>query len=353
MVHGAVDDWIRSFHDQHDTGWGKSHFRQSCYDSCEALLCHWPRGDGPGDLLGTPIVDETPVGERGVAVEWLAAVHARMQRQQLGEMVPTRVFVEGFVKPTTMEHKVSLYFFVPPAFRQPPTSFVSHAWDGLMSHWLHALGSLGTAAWLDVFAITQHSGNSTEVAEIGRIVEAISNTQLVMPGCGEPYESMRPIMRSWCIYEIVFSPPGCLHVIVGTNNWKEYRHREQAQSIAEFSVATAEAFDPADKVMIDQLVLDRFQSFDNADELVRGLLYAGFYSHYVQMGDRATDSGTALQREYGKIVPWSEFAGFYLCDAMANGSADGHLSSPEAGPTPPAGMRRVRMERAKSASHLS
>ena len=103
------------------------YMRATTTRACRELLAAWPRGDGPGELLHDPLIDTTPPRERGVMEEWWAAVCSR------APFVPTRIFVEAFVKPVTKASCCALWFFIPPQFRANPTPpngvFISHAWD--------------------------------------------------------------------------------------------------------------------------------------------------------------------------------------------------------------------------------
>ena len=63
--------------------------------ACHKFLSAWPRGSGLGELLVDPVVDDTPARDRGVCANWWQAVVTR------AAFVPTRVFVEAFVKPIT------------------------------------------------------------------------------------------------------------------------------------------------------------------------------------------------------------------------------------------------------------
>ena len=124
------------------------------------------------------------------------------------------------------------------------------------------------------------------------------------------YESMRPILRSWCLYEIAETPAGALHVLVGTLNWKEHRHVQNAGAIRDFTTATSEAWVKADKDMIDNLVLKRFGSFEKADTLLRGLIGAAFSAYF---------AATPGQTHEGK--PWVSFAKYY-CDGAGRQAGD-------------------------------
>jgi len=61
--------------------------------NARVFMENWPRGEGPGELLEVPVVDETPPRDRGASAEWFLAVLSRM----LGENAldtPTRVFMD-------------------------------------------------------------------------------------------------------------------------------------------------------------------------------------------------------------------------------------------------------------------
>ena len=323
-----------------------------------ARLCDgWPLGDGPGQLLPTPVGDPDahPVGERGISTIWLAAAWQMVRHMS----VPTRVFAELFVPAWTESTQNALWFWVPERFRGRPTCFVSHSWDAWLrqtfyltkgverrvcefhdkknggggggadhsrdSTWpcssctfenqpLHTVCAMCRRArdvsgskhendggessgdnqqqlyaWLDTFAITQHRSKrqSQEISLIGKLVRAIGVTVLVIPGTGTPDFAIKPISRSWCVYEIVHTPAGCLVPRAGLHPDIDdiSFHQKLAAQIATCDVRGAEAFKLQDKAMIDNLVLEKCGSFESADHIVRVAMLRAFAERYSGQGD--------------------------------------------------------------------
>ena len=244
-------------------------------DACRMFLSAWPRGSGLGELLMKPLVDDTRVSHRGVCEEWWRAVVAR------AAFVPTRIFVEAFVKPLTRAARCALWFFVPPQYRkrpEPPNGvFISHAWD--LSMW-DIRPDRGSIMWLDTIAIVQHRapvGASAlaeeafpELLELVPTLKAINNTLLILGGgsmgCGP---SLLPLGRSWCCFELAHTPKDSLRVRIGWAIWSLMAAKRVRDSINAIDIAQAEAFDAADKKMIDKLVLKSFGSFACANTMLR------------------------------------------------------------------------------------
>ena len=300
-----IDVWIKNFHEANgNANWAKTkRHRLAAIQSSTCVLGWWPVGNNAGELLAAPVVDNTDVHDRGVAGEWLEKFRERMMNEG-GHRVPTRVLVESFVKPLTRDFGCcALYYFIPPAFRKRPSAFVSHAWDGLIAHFLTEEVTREDSLWLDFIAIKQHPGNVPEVKQIGAIVANIGNTLLCMPGCGDNYEAMRPVARSWCIFEIVNTPDGCLKVVVGTDNLKEARHAQNGASIRQIDVESAQARDDPDKIAIDTLVRKKYGDFNTVNRFLRRLIMAAFFRHYKFMDPSRTGND-------GKRL--CDFAEYYL-----------------------------------------
>lgn len=95
--------------------------KDQAYDAalaaCISILPCWPRGDGPGCLLNSPAVDNTPVHKRGVADAWCEAALAFLSADTQGKYVPTRLFVGVLAKLLTARAGCALYFYLPREFR--------------------------------------------------------------------------------------------------------------------------------------------------------------------------------------------------------------------------------------------
>eukprot|EP01047_Picozoa_sp_COSAG01_P052009 COSAG01_NODE_5425_length_4271_cov_24.200623_1_plen_872_part_00 len=263
-------------------------FDQECsrrYDACHHFLATWPYGSGAGELLAEPIIDATPPRQRGVRADWWLAVASR------AAFVPTRIFVEAFVKPVTKAAQCALWFFIPEVFRARPDPphgvFVSHAWD--LSMW-DIRPEPDSIVWLDTLAIVQHPvlgpGGAKlpadeayiEIRDLVPTVEAISNTLLILGGGGGISAApLLPLARSWCCYEIAHTPKGKLRVRVGWSTWELKEQQQIRLEIDAMDMAKAEAFDPKDKQMIDELVQQKLGSFEKANAVIKDSVLRGYF----------------------------------------------------------------------------
>ncbi len=175
--------------------------------------------------------------------------------------------------------------------------------DGSHNH-AHAVRRLGPDmlfSWLDVFAVTQHKSavQSAEVGSIGTLVRDIGLTVLVLPGDGPTGFAIRPVFRTWCIYEIINTPEDRLVARAGLHlplTDLDY-HRCLCSSIASLSVEDARAFYPEDKARIDGLVVETMGSFENASAVVRAECLRAFRNRYAFV---ARLRGAATVDEYVK-----------------------------------------------------
>jgi hypothetical protein len=252
------------------------------FGACDLCLSAWPRGTGAGELLERPIVDDTPPRHRGVSAEWWLEVARR------APFVPTRIFVEAFVKPVTKADLCALWFFIPERFRAKPQDspggvFISHAWD--LAMW-DIRPDPGSVIWLDTLAIVQHRAEVPEGApakdaypelmDLCPTVQSIANTLLILGG---DVHGLLPLRRSWCCYELAHTPKGRLRVRAGWSDWNYRGQQEIRQGIDSLDMSTAQAFDQADKQMIDELVVESFGSFDKANDVVRASVLHGYVFH--------------------------------------------------------------------------
>lgn len=186
--------------------------------------------------------------------------------------------VVAIIKSATAHTRKPFTHLLPPEQIGTPTIFLSHAWQnefGLVvaaarkyvSNEQQRLASLGAAGsssltfvWLDIFAITQHSGE-TQAHDLTRLEATISNpdcTTLVILD-----EEGIPLTRCWCIFEF-FSTirhangrHGKLQVRAGslapggTGEYLPCVDPERFAKLAEsVDAMSAEASVPADKDMI-------------------------------------------------------------------------------------------------------
>lgn len=116
--------------------------------TCETICTKFPRGKECGMLLWEPVVDDTPLDDRGVSLLWMYRFWAWM-KDDLGwecNKLPTRLFVAIFVEPLVLgptrsqqqqQGVLPLYFLVPIQFCGKPHVFLSHGWDSWLRHLLY------------------------------------------------------------------------------------------------------------------------------------------------------------------------------------------------------------------------
>ena len=283
---------------------------QTMRDTCRAICKHFPRGSGCGCLLLEPIVDDTPLEQRGVSMQWMRKASLWMRDMKCP--IPTRLFVALFVEPLVDGHHqqqsksqdsipqreevIPLYYFIPPEFRGPPQIFMSHGWDS----WLWQLFFLPknsllnshntTHMWVDIFAIVQDPGSvkqKAEVARIGEVVRSIGKTCLVVPGHGSLHFALLPARRSWCCFEIAYTQ--FLLARVGENEGETTRkqdnentrsyHNRLIQEIKDLKCAKATTGSQIEKKTIQDL-LDDMLGLDEADRMIQRALLKSFYERY-------------------------------------------------------------------------
>eukprot|EP01043_Picozoa_sp_COSAG02_P057209 COSAG02_NODE_6906_length_3296_cov_2.229903_1_plen_538_part_00 len=280
------------------------------FKACKFCLATWPRGGGPGELLYEPIIDGTPTSERGVREEWWREACNR------APFVPTRIFVEAFVKPITRGAHCALWFFIPERFRESPLGnggvFISHAWD--LAMW-DIRPEQGSILWMDTIAIPQHDAKRATTRSSWRItlpsrertylpakefyetqalpipdcmgetratlvstVQAIQNTLLILGGTDV---ALLPLTRSWCCYEIAHTPQNKLKVRVGWSSWDVGVQQQNRQLIDSLDLQQAETKDPTDKEMIDHSITSKWGgescSFEEANRAIRARVLHGYF----------------------------------------------------------------------------
>jgi len=191
-----------------------------------AALRTWPRGDQAGQLLVRPEPSNVPIAKRGVKVSWLLGAWQHLTGSTQKHLISTRMFVELLVRPILVNEGVeslSLFDFIPPAFRADPNVFVSHAWDGYFRHLLFYPESLkkvwptDCALWLDIFAYSQldDGPNPERLEEVKQTIQSIGRTVVVFPGDGTPEFAILPATRSWCVFEMLSSKRESIDFRVG------------------------------------------------------------------------------------------------------------------------------------------
>ena len=238
---------------------------QTYIEGARELLTAWPRGDGAGEFMHEPIFDDgsgkthTPAELRGVTAEWWSAVVDR------AAFCPTRAFVVALCRPLTVKYRRALWYWVPPKHRAVPDVFMSHAWDSSLYDIRPPEDA--SAPWVDCLAVGQHSlpakaaadgaggggaegelregdeveaahGSLGDVPRIKNALEDIGRTCMIVPASLRNSE-LGPFARSWCIFEAVMTPPGCLSLHIGWNTWDVAHHRQIAAAIDEVSATCA------------------------------------------------------------------------------------------------------------------
>ena len=297
------DDWVRGCYTEGSASyneWSDPEKKTHVLMMSKSMFGSWPRGEGPGELLREPILDEVPVDERGIKKEWMAAVWDKWIGKEMYWYPLTRMFVSNFVKPITKPFQCDLYDLVPLNYRAKPECFLSHSWDTPIHCIFKACPEDNRGAqsyWLDLFCINQHCYGD-DIGKIGKIVENIKNTTVVLRGEGVPEYNLRCMYRSWCIYEVVHTPNDCLNFFVTAQNGD---HAAYGAAIRVVDVRNASALMSADKEDIDKRVVERFGSFEAANKLVRKLMLKGYLDFFSQghgFGEPGTEDAMDKGRRY-------------------------------------------------------
>ena len=195
--------------------------------------------------------------------------------------VPTKVIVYAFIKSViTINEKESLYFYIPKEFRGKPTAFLSHAWDCFVDRLFMADGNPGIY-WIDIVAINQHHP-ITDLPMLEQTIKDISNTILLIPGWGRnPIVALQPILRSWCVFEILNTPEGALHATITLIDNDEYEIEEICELLSNYTSRDAQAEYLKDKEDIDKKLLKRFETFEAADAALLPLIKAAFRDYLI------------------------------------------------------------------------
>lgn len=309
--------------------------------TCETICTDFPRGERSGQLLLEPVVDNTPLAQRGVSMAWLLDAWHWMRNVtgDLSPVIPTRLFVALFVEPLVSQvqesrgdkHVPALYYFVPLVYRGLPEVFISHGWDSWMRHLLFyprksVPGSVFAEAgeradvflWIDIFAIVQDPGSTlqqSEISSIGDVVRSIGNTCLIVPGHGSPSFALLPARRSWCCFEIAFTKENQLSARVGLQRDTMIAEQEGLSdahtAAAEFhgriianlerlTCVDAESMDENEKKGIDAL-LEKELGLENADRIVRAAILQAFENRYELIG-RAQHVKKLYQRAFSTFT---------------------------------------------------
>lgn len=279
--------------------------------TCHLICARFPRGSHCGALLWDPVMDDTPLEQRGVSMQWLQSVYAWMQpvlQSKEGCNLPTRLFVALFVEPlilqstATLEQQqpIPLYYFVPIQFRGKPQVFLSHAWDSWLRQLLYwdstslpgrlakKRGLSNTFLWLDAFAVVQDAGSDKqqkEVAQIGRVVRSIGQTCLVLPGHGTIHFALLPARRSWCCLEIAYSQNLSARVDITHHQLQQPPHHNTSfhqsliDEISQLKCSDAETSNDNEKKAIQGL-LDQDFGLGRVDHLVQRSILKAFYEQY-------------------------------------------------------------------------
>jgi hypothetical protein len=307
MLNLQLQLWCEAFWHTKDYGskvWGGT---ATAFTMCKTMFGSWPRGSGPGQLMLQPIHDEVPVEHRGVKKEWLDAVW-KWNEQYMWWTPPTRVWIECFVKPVTLHYGCALYDLVPVQYRKAPDCYLSHSWDLALSCIFKVAASEdwhATSYWIDGFAINQHR-YSSDIGIIGNIVSSIRNTVVILRGEGEAAENLRCMNRSWCIYEMVHTPDGCLKCAITAQNGD---HKQYAKAIREIDLFQASAPYPQDKEVIDQLVLNRFGDFSAANKWMQKTIlkgYRDFFAHGNGFGEVGSAQAILEGKKFGETYYYDD-----------------------------------------------
>ena len=132
---------------------------------------------------------------------------------------------------------------------------------------------------MDLLALRQRPASTTASdpqasADVRSAVGTIGRTCVVCPAA----DPLLPFLRSWCVFEMALTPLHVLDIHIGWGVWDLSVHEELRSSVERLDVSQAEAFSPADKLMIDQLVQTKFGSLAEASVQLRRAIIRGFHS---------------------------------------------------------------------------
>lgn len=180
-----------------------------------AFLKTWPRGNEAGQFLPSPLpLEQKDLKSCGIKLSWLHAAWNTMLSKTQFTACSTRMFVELLVRPLLAETNTeTLLEYVPPAFRSThPHVFICHPWDGFFRHILFFPDSLkknwpaDSAVWIDCFCLPQldEGPNAPDLAEeIKQVIHSIGTTVAVFPGDDRDEFALLPVMRTWCVFEMM------------------------------------------------------------------------------------------------------------------------------------------------------
>ena len=287
----ALDRWWHRAHGEHCPKDGR--FELAREHSLRGLP-RIPRGDGAGEFLTSPQRSDVPPEARGVSREWLNAFLTWLHINRLFRL-PTRIFVECFVRLVTATHGCALFDLVPIAYRCAPQAYSCHAWDDSL---FAVLAANQQAAWLSFIAINQHAprglvGQPSLAMQLGACIDACESVVVCLPGRGDPMAALRPLLRTWCLAEICgarenendtdpYAPrrDAPLRFAFGGVDDDVERHRAIADAVHALSSEAATAEDVAEDAELKRLLREAHGGYASIDTKLRELVRKAFFEHY-------------------------------------------------------------------------
>jgi len=244
---------------------------------------------------------DTPVEHRGVTFRYFINWAIWYHKQYPG--TKTRDLVTNFITPETRDEKGPYWIKIPHEERGRPHVFISHAWDMRLKDLIEALidwrsthvkhGNFCVCCckgfrrcndfcsknlsfkicqdpilWLDILAIPQNKGfhNENDVQKLDSTIRSIGQVAL----CTDL--NFTPLTRSWCLFELANARRFHARITIAVCTGFKDRWlitRKVAQSI---DAENGKTGNPEDKVMIDNLIIEQFETFKNLDNIVKSLL---------------------------------------------------------------------------------
>ena len=157
----------------------------------------------------------------------------------------------------------------------------------------------GSIVWLDVLAIPQnktlgHGSFRQETSSfqtMRRVIEKIGHTRVIAPGGGSRFgvdldtngmATMLPFRRSWCIFEMIFTPKDKIELRIGWSDWDYEEHRKNVEQIAELDIKKASTSLASDHAAILKCAVGTnnhgFRSIAEVNTALRSIVRRALYN---------------------------------------------------------------------------
>jgi len=183
-----------------------------------------------GLLLKNPR-NTTPLHARGVCKQWLSVFLALLPECKPWPVLATDLrelrygwnttkLVTDVIWGLTSSTERPLYDYIPKSYVKEATVFVSYSWDYEVKKFVGDLPDEGYF-WIDFCAVSQHNNSYSkkELDSIGKVVERINNTRLIVDAtykvdgiCSYIAKLGHSLTRAWVLYEIANTPKASLNI---------------------------------------------------------------------------------------------------------------------------------------------